>query len=472
MKNLPNIVTIGGGTGSFTTLKGLKKYPFNISAVVNTFDSGGSSGILRDEYGILPPGDIRRCLIALADEESESTLRELFNYRFDKDGTLKGHNFGNLFLTALTQISSNYPEAITKASTILNCKGNIYPVSLDNAHVCAELENGEVIKGETNIDVPKHDPFLKIKKVFLEPSVSIHENTKKALIEADVIVFCPGDIYTSIIPNLLVEGFAEALKESKAKKVYICNLMTKLGETHGFKASDFAKEILSYSGLDSFDYIICNEKIISKEQLELYAEENKYPVELDDELINYTKNIIKADMFKGVDMVRHDSDKIAELISQINNTKVFIFDLDDTLFDSSGRDSSDEEYFNIKPFDGVLDIISKIDGHIILVTRGEKERQTKKIKVLGLESLFHNIYIVEADNGKFETFKEIAEIHKGKELIVIGNRIDCELRYGKMLGSKTIYVKHGKYSKLEPVDEFEIADVVIDRFDEIVNHLN
>lgn len=314
---MKKVVTIGGGTGSFVVLRGLKKYPLAITAVVSTFDSGGSSGVLRDEYGILPPGDIRRCLVALADEASESTLRELFNYRFDKDGTLNGHNFGNLLLTALTQMSADYPEAVDKAARTLNCRGNVYPVSLDSAHLCAKLENGRTIESETDIDVPKHDPFLRIERVFLKPDAQVYERTREALLEADVIVLGPGDIYTSIIPSLLVKGVPEALSESRAKKVYICNLMTKLGETHGFRASQFAEEILSYAGLEKFDYIICNKKKVGAEQLRTYAKENKHPVEVDDTIKNHTKNLIEADLSSDSDILRHDSQKLAELISRL-----------------------------------------------------------------------------------------------------------------------------------------------------------
>lgn len=315
------IVTIGGGTGSFTVLRGLKKYPFDITAIVNTFDNGGSSGVLRDEYGILPPGDIRRCLLALADEDTEHVIRDLFSYRFENDGTLKGHNFGNILLTALTQIGNDYPNAIEKAAAILKCKGKILPVSLGDAHLYAELENGEIIKGETNIDIPKHDPFLKINKVFLNQSVEIFEKTKKAIEDADVIIIGPGDIYTSLIPNLLVSGVPDAIRKSKAQKIYICNLMTKLGETHGFTVSYFAREILKYIGMERFDYIIYNTTEIPKKYLKKYEEENKYPVEIDNNIKMYANNCIEANLFNEANVLRHNSEKIAEIINEIINTK-------------------------------------------------------------------------------------------------------------------------------------------------------
>ncbi len=314
---MKKVVTIGGGTGSFVTLRGIKNYPFDITAIVSTFDSGGSSGVLRDEYGILPPGDIRRCLVALSDDSTQSIVRELFNYRFDKDGTLQGHNFGNLLLTALTQIEGNYPDAITKASQILNCKGTIYPVALESAHLCAELEDGQIIKKETNIDVPKHNPYLKIKKIFLDSEAVLYEKAEQAILEADLIVVCPGDLYTSVIPNFLVSGIQDVLRQSKAKKLYICNLMTKLGETHEFKVSDFAKEILRYSGLEKFDYMICNTKKIDEIVLQKYASENQYPVVLDQDSYQYADQIIEEDLFIDGEVLRHDSNQIGAIIEKI-----------------------------------------------------------------------------------------------------------------------------------------------------------
>lgn len=309
------IVTIGGGTGSFINLRGLKRYPFSISAIVTTFDSGGSSGVLRDEYGILPPGDIRRCLVALADEEAEPTLRDLFNYRFDKDGSLQGHSFGNLFLTALTQISGDYPEAVARAARILNCKGDIYPVSLSTAHLCAELRDGQIITGETNIDIPQHDPSVAIKRVFLTPTVAVYEKAKAAILAADAVIIGPGDLYTSLIPNLLVEGMQEALQQSTAKKIYVCNLMTKYGETHDYQASDFAKTVLTYAGLSTFDTIICNNQSIPEAKLALYAKENKYPVVVDEGVKDLAAQVIMADLLSDATILHYDSDKVAKVIT-------------------------------------------------------------------------------------------------------------------------------------------------------------
>lgn len=312
------VVVIGGGTGSFVVLRGLKKYPFNITAVVTMFDSGGSSGILRDEFGVLPPGDARRCLVALSEGEREETLRSLFNFRFNNPGSsLHGHNFGNLFLTALAHIKSGDTEAISEAGKLLNIKGTVLPVSVHKSQLWAELEDGSVIEGETNIDIPKHDGSKKIAKVFLKPEAHVYEKTQEAIAQADIIVIGPGDLYTSIIPNLLVKGVSEAIRGSKAKKIYILNLMTKWGETHGFSASDFAREVLLYLQMKHFDVIIGNSKVVPSPLLGAYEKEKKYPVVMDDELSQYGEKIVIDDIYDDTSVLRHDSHKIAALIARL-----------------------------------------------------------------------------------------------------------------------------------------------------------
>ena len=314
---MKKFVVIGGGTGSYTVLRGLKKHDVAITAVVSMFDSGGSTGMLRDEFGILPPGDVRRCLIALAEENGRNVLRELFDYRFDAECSLKGHSFGNLFLVALRSIYGNDIEAIRKASELLDIKGKVLPVTLDKADLYAVLSSGETIKGETNIDIPKHDGNMRINKVYLEPEANVYQETADAIREADIIVIGPGDSYTSIIPNLLVQGVPEALAANKGKKVLVSNLMTKWGETNDLVASDIAKELLLYGGLKQFDYAICNTSKIENEVLMAYQKEKKFPIRCDEGLGTYAANVIEGDFFSEADIARHDSDKIAKVISEL-----------------------------------------------------------------------------------------------------------------------------------------------------------
>lgn len=311
------VVRIGGGSSGYTLLRGLKQYPLEITAVVNMFDSGGSSGVLRDEYGILPPGDVRRALAALAEGEKGEILRNLFNYRFKENGSVSGHSFGNLFLTALSEIYGSDIEAIRKASLLLDLNGTVLPVSLDKSHIYAILETGQKISGENNIDIPKHDGSVRIEKVYLDPPARIFKETAKAIAAADIIVLGPGDLYTSILPNILVEGMPEALQKSKAKKVVISNLMTKWGETHGFVASDMMKELLRYSGLKKFDYVICNTAEVDKQLVKVYEAEKKYPMTCDAKLSDFADTVITGDFFSEADIARHDAEKVGHVIAEL-----------------------------------------------------------------------------------------------------------------------------------------------------------
>jgi uncharacterized cofD-like protein len=235
-------------------------------------DDGGSSGVLRDEYGVLPPGDIRRALVALS--RSDKALRDLFGYRF-RSGSLSGHSFGNIFLSTLEKTTGSFSMAVKKAHEVLNVQGMVIPVTLARTRLFAELENGEIIKGETNIDIPKHDPRLKIKKVSLMPPAKANPDAIETIKEADFIIIGPGDLYTSIVPNLLVEGISEAIKKSKAKKAYIVNLMTKYGETNGFDAGDFVGVIEGHLGKNVVDYFVMNKKEPAEDLLEFYKKKDK-----------------------------------------------------------------------------------------------------------------------------------------------------------------------------------------------------
>lgn len=318
-----SIVVIGGGTGSYTVLRGLKNYTNDLTAIVSMFDSGGSSGKLRDEFGYLPPGDLRRCILALAPEDGTNDfLRKLFDYRFEKGNGLTDHSLGNLILTAATEINGdNLLKAIEDVSKLFRLKGKVLPVSLDNCILCAELENGTVIKGETHIDVPKHDPSLRIKRIFTEPDAYALVNCTDAIKSADIVVIGPGDLYTSIIPNLLVKEISEALQETKAKKVYVCNVMTKYGETnHGkdknFTAKDFISEMEKYIPKGIIQYIVCNSQKAKKELLDKYALENAYPVEAEKQIEGV--KIINANLLNEKEILRHDSQKLAREIMKLS----------------------------------------------------------------------------------------------------------------------------------------------------------
>jgi len=316
---MKKIVVIGGGTGVFTALTGLKKYPFYLSAIVTMADDGGSSGVLREEFGILPPGDLRRALVALSSESS--ILASLFNYRFTNGAGLKGHSFGNLFLTALERITGNFNQAIQEAAKILGIKGKVIPVTLDYTRLFARLENDFLVVGESNIDVPKHDGSLFIKEIFLNPKPKANKDTLKAIKEADLIIIGPGDLYTSIIPNFLVKGIKEAIKKAKAEKIYICNIMTKYGETNHFTAEDFFATLEKYLGKNIIDYFLINAERPKSFYLKQYKKEKAELVKYNrKELSSWKKpKVIFARLLRRGPLLRHDPDKLAKSIVKLLN---------------------------------------------------------------------------------------------------------------------------------------------------------
>jgi uncharacterized cofD-like protein len=314
-QEVKKIVVIGGGTGTYTVLRGLKKYNVDLTAIVSMADDGGSTGRLRDEYGVLPPGDIRRGIVALSD--STELMKELFEHRFS-DGLLRGHSFGNLFITALKDILKDDAKAISEACRLLNIKGKVLPVTLNDVKLCAELEDGQLIIGERNLDFPKHDPNLKINKVFLSPKATANSEAVKSISEADMIVLGPGDLYGSVVANFLVEGITDAIRKSKGKVVYVCNLMTKNGETNSFTVSDFVSVIEEHLGKEIVGNVVYNETSFNQSLLDKYLTEKKRPVLVDKEKFdNFKAEFIAGDLATEPILIRHDSEKLAEVLMRL-----------------------------------------------------------------------------------------------------------------------------------------------------------
>lgn len=313
---IKRVVVIGGGTGVFTVLSGLKNSFENLTAIVTMADDGGSTGILREDFGILPPGDARRAIVALS-HTNNKILSDLFSYRFIEGRGLAGHSFGNLMITALERLTGSFEDAIAEASHILSVSGRVIPVTLEETKLCAELENGEVVVGETNIDIPRHDGNLKINKIWLDPEVSVNPSARMAIMDADLVIIGPGDLYTSLLPNIIVRGVADALKKTKAKKAYFVNLMTKFGETNGFRASDFLGAIENYLGHGVIDLVVVNNKRPSARRLKPYALEKSSWVELDRENFRGKTAILEADLVRPRGFIRHDPQKIASLIKNL-----------------------------------------------------------------------------------------------------------------------------------------------------------
>lgn len=320
----PKIVVIGGGTGLSTMLRGLKSYTSNITAIVTVADDGGSSGFLRETLGMLPPGDIRNCILALAD--TEPVMEELLQYRFN-EGMLKGQSFGNLFLAAMNGISDNFEEAIKKMSDVLAVTGKVFPVTLADVKLFAELEDGIVIEGESNIPKREGHKDAAIKRVFLKPEkVSPLEEAISAIDEADAIILGPGSLYTSIIPNLLVEGITEHIVNSDAMKIYVSNIMTQPGETTGYSVSDHINAIIKHSCNGIIDHVIINNGEIPKWLYGKYIEDGASEVLIDREkILDMDIDIVEDNLvYIYKNLVRHNSGKLAYIIMElILNKKLY-----------------------------------------------------------------------------------------------------------------------------------------------------
>ena len=316
----PRVVVVGGGTGSYTALQGLKHYTDLLTAVVSVADDGGSSGRLRDEFGHLPPGDLRKCLLAMSpSDEVGEVLRRLLDYRFDRGEGLDGHNFGNLLLTALTEVTGGPELAIREVSRLLQIRGRVLPVTLHDTRLVAELDDGTIIRGEANIDVRTVKPEVPIRRVYLDPEPEVHRETREALLQADVIVIGPGDLYTSVLPNLLVHGLSQAIRESSGTKVFVCNLMTKHGETDDFRASAFVAEALRYLGPGgAISHLLLNAASFPHAVLERYAQERSFPVEGDVErCLELVGAVVSTPLAAAGTLARHDPDLLAQQILRI-----------------------------------------------------------------------------------------------------------------------------------------------------------
>lgn len=322
----PKIVVIGGGTGLSTMLRGLKLYTNNITAIVTVGDDGGGSGKLRADLGMLPPGDIRNCILALAD--TEPIMEDLLQYRFT-EGTLKGQSFGNLFLAAMDGISDNFEAAVQKMSSVLAVTGKVLPVTLDDMKLIAELENGNIVEGESIIPDEVIKQKSKIKNLKIEPEKAKPLlDALMAISEADAIVMGPGSLYTSIIPNLLVEDIAECINKSDAIKIYISNVMTQPGETDDFTVSDHIKTLMKYSGKNSVEYVIANNGTIPKDIEERYLSEGSKLVELDyDNIKDLGVKVVETDLVKITKgYVKHDSEYLAQVLMTTVLDKKLLYD--------------------------------------------------------------------------------------------------------------------------------------------------
>lgn len=317
LKSGPRVVVIGGGTGLSVLLRGLKHYTSNITAIVTVSDDGGSSGRLRGDMGILPPGDIRNCVLALAD--TEPLLEKLFQYRFS-GGELEGHSFGNLLIAAMTSITGDFQLAIKEFSKVLAVRGRVLPVTTTDVTLRAELADGTVVLGESNLGLCGGK--VKTLSLFPEDAQPLPE-VLQAIADADAVILGPGSLFTSVIPNLLVKGMCQALAHSPATKVYICNVMTQPGETAGFTASQHVEAIHRFAQARVIDYVLVNNARVRPDLMAKYAAAQSAPVVLDTQMLNSLGvRVVADDLLQQEEVVRHDPDKLARRIMRlvINNT--------------------------------------------------------------------------------------------------------------------------------------------------------
>ncbi len=318
---MKKVVVIGGGTGNFTVLSGLKHFDLDISAIVSMADDGGSTGILRDDLGVLPPGDVRQCLVALSN--SSRLMRSLMSYRFE-NGDLGGHNFGNLLLSALEKVTGSFEKAVEEVSKILYIKGKVIPVTTHQVRLKMVLNDQKVLEGEKEIYLSEMID-RGYQKIYLEPDPLVNPKAISEILNADLVVIGPGGLHTSLIPNLLIEGVSDAIKKSHAKKVFIVNLMNRKGQTTGFKVSNYLEEMVRYLGEDCFDYILVNNQNPSDDLIHAYSQEGELVEnDLNDHrvvlahLLGEVKEQSKNDLIKR-SLIRHDSKKIAQELMKIVN---------------------------------------------------------------------------------------------------------------------------------------------------------
>ncbi len=310
LKRGPRIVAVGGGTGLPNVLYSLKHYTSNLTAVVTVADDGGSSGRLRRDFNTPPPGDIRNCIVALADHET--LLNGLFQYRFKSHGDLKGHSFGNLFITVMKEITGDFGMAVEESSRLFATRGTVMPVTFDPMTLQARLKNGKLVTGESKIPLGKSP----IQRVLLkEKKIRPNKDVLKAILEADAIVFGPGSLFTSILPNLLIEEVASTIALSRAVKIYVCNIMTQPGETDGYTVSDHVRVFLAHTAPHFIHYVIANKEEVPIPLLERYLVSHQEPVKIDEEAIEKLGvKLVQANLLHRKDFVRHSPEKLGKTI--------------------------------------------------------------------------------------------------------------------------------------------------------------
>ena len=473
------VVTISGGSGGFTLLRGLVEYPIDIISIATVFDSGGSTGVLRDAYGALPQGDIRRCLLALIPNSSQ--WRGMFMHRFSRDGFLENHALGNLMLLAAEERYGR-ADAVKVLGEMLGARGQVMPVSVDDAHLVALLDDGSEIFTESAIDTRNIlTDERKIVSVRLTKPATACRSVLEAIKSADYIIIGPGDLYTSLIPNLLVYRVSEAIVQSSAKLIYVSNLMTKGAETRGYSVCDFLKALRLY-GIDrKIDVVVVSLDDIPSNLIDIYrnTEHAEPAMQIDYAVamqygIRYQIASLFSENAANEGIIRHSAHKLGRIIMSImegrNDLCHLIVDLDDTLAQTTVTMRGDQnrlEYLTL--VDGALKFLLTFPGKRIILTCGEHNLQSRKLEHLGIKDLFEEIYIVPKKGDKetiIANYLKRNGIKNPRNVIVVGDRVDAEILYGRSLGCKTIRVQlHG--GKYVGFDHNNQSDLTITSFSEL-----
>ncbi len=463
------VVVVGGGTGTSTILKGLRNYPLDITAIVAMSDSGGSTGILRKDFGILPTGDVRQCMAALMDDANAAH----FNHRFSQ-GFLKGHSAGNISLAALTECFGSFDSALEHFSTLFSLCGTVIPVTLEPHELHIALSSGKILQSEEEVDRNTEISRVGYSTISLEPKPAASQKALDAIKHADLIVLAPGSLYQSILPVLLPEGIINALSQTTAKKVYVANLVNKYGHTTSFSVQKYLSEITKVIGKDVFDSIIVHDqKLELTDQVTVGKKDSRIILA---NLIGESQKQLAYDFLQR-NTYRHDANRTAAVLNSLLSEKtVVVFDLDDTLYDRLGqiRDAHRfEDVKNITLLPGAKDVITNTSIIPILLTYGpEEEYQNTKIDVLGIRELFSEIHVCSKREEKQEILKKIREKYPHSTVISVGDRVDNEIMHGNRKGTITVHIKRGKYAKVTPQSNIQQPTFKITQLSELQNVLD
>ncbi len=477
---LPRIVTLSGGSGGYTLIRGLVAYPLSITSIATVFDDGGSTGIIRDAYGALPQGDLRRCILAQLRDTQQ--WRELFTHRF-KDKFLANHSLGNIMLLAAEEIWGREHATATLA-TMLGAHGRVLPISTDDARLVATMGDGSTIIGESNIDTRDiRNDRRRISRMSLSKNTTIHREAYTAIMEADYIVIGPGDLYTSLIPILLVHGAAEAINISAAKLIYVANLMTKPAETADYASHDFLNALRRHGITRNISIMVTQNDKLPRHLIQKYWDkERATPVAIDDfrAIAHYANRNHAAPLLSAravaEGIIRHSSHKLARAIMDIVEEKQYgrllIIDLDDTLAETTfclRGNTARLKHLTLAP--RALEFLLSYKGRRVLLSAGDESLQCAKIVHLGIEKLFDEIHIVPTPEEKREVLATYAtSIDDARRIDVVGDRFDKEMQFGKELGCRTARMRlpMAHYSHMH-ASALQKADITVTSFYELMN---